>query len=345
MSEVVVQAGERRLATVESLRAVAAVAVMLGHAWGLAHHYGPDAYSSFGGRLLYGGGFGVFLFFALTGYLLYWPFARLAFAGGRRIPVGRYALNRAVRILPLYWASVAIVLIAFHGGGTAGEWLRFGLLGETLSRASIGTVNGILWSVVVEVHFYVLLPFLAVGVALVARGSKARAAAVLVALGAASLALWLWKVTPGGGDPVWRYNLPATFFYFVPGMLLALLRLHWADGAPGHSDLWLAGGALVTIVVLQDYDWAPAMVLATFLAVGASVLPLGDGLGQRALRWKPLALLGVASYSLYIWHLVVQEQLAGHMAVAWTVPVCLLVAALSYRLIEAPFLRLRRRWT
>jgi peptidoglycan/LPS O-acetylase OafA/YrhL len=239
---------------------------------------------------------------------------------------------------------VAVVLIAFAGGGSAGQWVRFLLLGETLSRSSIGTVNGILWSVVVEVHFYVLLPLLALGVAALAAGSKARAAGALGALGALSFAAWLWKVTPGGGDPLWRYNLPATFFYFLPGMLLALLRLHWRERAPGSSDGWFAAAAVLTLFVLQDYDWAPAIVVATFLAVGACVLPLRPGRALALLHWKPLALLGVASYSLYVWHMVVQERLTA-VAVGWTIPVCIAVAFVSYHLIEAPFLRLRRRWT
>src|SRR3982751_1085395 len=108
----VVQAGERRSAAVESLRAVAAVGVMVGHAWGLAHGYGPSSTDGVVGRVVYGGGFGVFFFFALTGYLMTWPFVRRAFGDGRRVDLRRYALNRVLRILPLYVVSVVVVLLA-----------------------------------------------------------------------------------------------------------------------------------------------------------------------------------------------------------------------------------------
>ena len=64
----------------------------------------------------------------------------------------------------------------------------------------------------------------------------------------------------------------------------------------------------------------------------------------RSLDWRPLALIGVASYSLYLWHLPIVEALAPH-ALALSVPVSLAVALLSYRLVETPFLRLRRRWS
>ena len=73
------QAGEIRLATVESLRAVAALSVLAAHSYASAHNYPDPNAASYPHRLVFGGVFGVFLFFALTGYLLFWPFARRAF--------------------------------------------------------------------------------------------------------------------------------------------------------------------------------------------------------------------------------------------------------------------------
>ena len=71
----------------------------------------------------------------------------------------------------------------------------------------------------------------------------------------------------------------------------------------------------------------------------------------RALRARPLAVLGVASYSLLLAHDPILKVLAATpWAPSWGglllvgLPLCLLVAAASYALVEAPFLRLRRRW-
>ena len=62
------QAGEQRVARVESLRALAALGVCAAHAWGLAHRYDPVAVTNdIWGRLMFGGGFGVFFFFELSG--------------------------------------------------------------------------------------------------------------------------------------------------------------------------------------------------------------------------------------------------------------------------------------
>jgi hypothetical protein len=94
------------------------------------------------------------------------------------------------------------------------------------------------------------------------------------------------------------------------------------------------------------------ILLVSVLIVGACVLPLRTGALVRMLEWRPLAVIGVASYSLYLWHDPVLKALArsswappgflGLLVVG--LPLCCLVALASYALIEAPFLQLRRRW-
>ncbi len=113
------QAGEERSARVESLRALAALAVVWGHvvAASLALNPALPSASDLGTveRIAYGGGYGVFFFFALTGYLLFWPFAKRYFGRGDSIDLRSYAVNRALRILPLYYAVVVV-------SGPRGRW-------------------------------------------------------------------------------------------------------------------------------------------------------------------------------------------------------------------------------
>lgn len=346
------QAGQQRSARIESLRAVAAIAVMLGHVHGLAHDYGPTTVDSYPDRVLTGGGFGVFLFFGLSGYLLFWPFAKRGLGGGARIDLRRYALNRALRILPLYFISIVVVLAI--EGASAKQWVLFLLWLENFDRSTVGQVNGVLWSVVVELHFYALLPLLALGIA---RGSLRRAGLVIGVLGAVSLGLWIANVLePQRADPLWRYNLPATFFFFTGGMLLTVLRLAWQERAPawaGRRDAWLLAAVAITALIFYEYDLVPLMVVVSFLAVGACVLPLRDGGLERVLDWRPLAAVGVVSYSLYVWHArliewsldadLLPKSTPGLLITA--VPLCIAFAFVSYRFFEAPFLRLRKRWS
>src|SRR5947209_15433579 len=101
----VIQAGEARSARIESLRALAALSVLLSHAFEYSYGLTPGVTHSVVHRAAIQAGFaGVELFFALSGYLLFWPFARSAFQTGERVDLARYARNRALRIFPLYYA-------------------------------------------------------------------------------------------------------------------------------------------------------------------------------------------------------------------------------------------------
>jgi peptidoglycan/LPS O-acetylase OafA/YrhL len=358
----ITQAGEVRSARVESLRAIAALGVLIGHLFLYAHVTAPIP-PGYGAQAALGGGFGVFLFFVLSGYLLFWPFAKQAFGGGTTVELRRYALNRVLRIVPLYAVSVVVVLAI--QGAPLSDWLLFLGFAENFLPATAGAnpYNGVLWSVVVEAQFYVVLPLLALGLGMVSGKRRWAAAAILIALAAASCLLRIEATTPVAGiehpHPTLEYSLPGTFVFFVPGMLLALLRLELEQrrtslrGVLARGDLWLVLAAGVWALQFARYDWFLLAAAASFLMVGAAVLPgikAGPLLG--ALEWRPLALIGVASYSLYIWHVPILAAITESIgpfggfpvALAVGLPLCLAAALLSYAAIERPFLRLRRRW-
>jgi acetyltransferase len=342
----VVQAGEVRSARIESLRAVAALSVLAGHVWLYSQGWSDASYPH---RLVEAGRYGVWLFFALSGYLLFWPFARSALGQGGPIDLRRYALNRVLRILPLYYVVVIVLLVVDQHGGSFGQWVRFGTLTESFFRSTVGTVDTPIWSLVVEAQFYLLLPLLAW---LLLRGGNARRAALgLGLLAGASLAVWFVKVhAPVNPDLRWRYSLAATFFNFTAGMFVALVRARMPR-MPGGSTAFILGGVGLWLVAASAIRWAePLCALGAALIVAALVLPVGSGTLVRALSLRPLAALGVASYSLYLWHVPVLHALHAHTG--WgTVPLlvggaatAVAVAAVSYVGIERPFLALRRRW-
>jgi peptidoglycan/LPS O-acetylase OafA/YrhL len=361
-AEVVEQAGELRSARIESLRAVAALGVYAGHVFGQANDYEPAR--TFADRVLLGGGFGVFLFFALSGYLLFWPFAKRDYLGGPSIDYGRYARNRALRILPLYFVVVVVLLIVAEGGGTLEQWLSWLTFSEnfTTDRTNLTDVNGLMWSVVIELHFYLVLPFLAIALARLSGRSLSRAAAILLALGAASFALryvTFYDEARRVEEPLLDYSLPSTFFFFVAGMLVVLLRIAWERRPPklirgplAWAETWMAASLVFWLLVFDDYAHGYLAAVASAFLVAACVLPLRGGPVMRLLEWKVLAFVGVISYSYYLWHLPILESIGeaswepdstvGLLAVS--LPICLAAAYLSYRFVESPFLRLRRRW-
>lgn len=354
------QAGELRSARVESLRAIAALMVFASHAFftARASTATPEAY---GERLFATGGLGVFLFFVLSGYLLYLPFARAQLDGGR-IDLRRYARNRFLRILPLYWAVVAILYLVAPAGAQPGDWWRFALLIQNYHPDTATLLDSPMWSLAVELQFYALLPLLAAGLALFAGRSLRRAVFAVSALGILSWGLRDLFVTGTTVAPlhplVGTASLPTLFYLFAAGMLLALARLRVErPDAPaprwlrGSSTAWLVGAALLYAGLAADpLRQEPWGAVAAFLAVGACVLPLRRGRVLAVLERRWLAAAGVASYSLYLWHVPLLDAIAGGEPMRFTLlaalatPVVLGVAFLSYRMIEAPFLRLRERW-
>ncbi|MCW2991018.1 MAG: acyltransferase 3 [Solirubrobacterales bacterium] len=362
--ERVSQAGEQRLARVESMRALAAVSVVIGHLWATAHGFDHPDYilGTLPRRMVFGLTYGVWVFFGLTGYLLFWPFVRRQFNSGGAIDLRRYAYNRALRILPLYYVAVVFLLLFQVPDPTRRMWWRHLLLLQNFWRDSIGDVDAPIWSVVVEVQFYALLPLLAWGIFKVAGRSRRHAFAVLAVLGIASMVarqvLALWADNPA--LELWRFELPTTFGFFAAGMSVALLRSAWEERRPAFLDgplgapwLWLAAAVPLWIVMCWRFSYENLSALGVFLIVGAMVLPLRPWSGLRVFDFKPLALLGVVSYSLYVWHAPIILALDGGRTInphgfpavlAVFLPLLVAVAAVSYLIIERPALKLRRRW-
>lgn len=356
-SPLVSQAGEPRSARVESLRAVAALGVVAGHV--VVPVLARPGEAGFAERVVFGGSFGVYLFFALSGYLLFLPFARHMLGAGERPDLRRYALNRALRILPLYYVALTVYLVIRSDGGTLKQWLVFASFGENFFERTILTLNPVLWSLVIELHFYLLLPLLAWLLAKLAAGSPGRLLAAIGALAAAGFALrWTTLYSDPSPDPILRYSVVSSFMFFAPGMAIAAMRVAWEDRRPrvmdgslGAPNLWLATAAGLWLGMALGANLGWLMAPVSFLIVGACVLPLRQGSwALRALEWRPLALVGVASYSIYIWHILILTEffrpagIIGLRALLPVIPTVIVVAALSYVLIERRFLRLRRGW-
>jgi peptidoglycan/LPS O-acetylase OafA/YrhL len=328
------------------------LAVLETHAWGWHNDYGPATLATNLGKILTAGDFGVNVFFTLTGFLLATPFLK-ALLGGHAISLGRYFRNRALRILPLYYVVLVVFLLA-GGGGTLAQWVTFGTFSENLFAWSFLTVDPPMWSLVLEVQFYVLLPIGAMLIGLAPRHRRALVVAVSIAL-LGALSAWLsWTPRFPSGTVPYARSLLVNFHFFAAGILLAVAGFQmdvrrWATRPWGSSDLWFVVAAGLFLVGALDPTLLPVTAIATGLTVGAAALPLRPGVVTRCLDWPKLGALGLASYSLYLWHYPIVKWLAGRIE---SFPVllvvsavsCCLIAVVSYRLIEAPFLRLRRRW-
>lgn len=367
------QAGEQRSVRVESLRAVAALSVLVGHVY--SQHLGfQNLFAPYSHTVGVGLGLSVSLFFVLSGYLLFLPWAR-QIRHGRRVDIRRYARNRALRILPLYYAVVVILFIVSPPAVDRGDWWRAAFFLVPYGHGMRAWLDDPMWSLAVEMQFYIVLPFLGWALVRLARGRLGVAAALLGVSVVVSFALRVVRVHHADHRASFiagQYSLSTLFFYFATGMLLALLTVAWSSGAPrwargrlGTPWAWVLAAVAGWLVVCGDYNGREWLLpIAGFLLVGACVLPLRASGAMRAFELRPLALLGVISYSVYLWQSpliyvtgrdtstllpdgTVRNLYPVHgfpSLLLVTVPLVLLVSAVSYNAIEKPFLRLRRRW-
>jgi peptidoglycan/LPS O-acetylase OafA/YrhL len=200
-------------------------------------------------------------FFALSGYLVYRPFAH------RQVEPVAYLIRRAARILPACVAATTLVGLLFPWSAAAG-----------LSRA--------LWSLVIELEFYLALPLLARLVA-----GREIVAIGLLAAASYGFALTVPELTVQTLVP---YS-PAFFWCFAAGMAVAILE----RDRPGWLQprfLLPFGGALALAAMEVGGDvWTdllPALATATLIA---------GLIGWRAAS-PQLTFAADVSYPFYLWH-------------------------------------------
>jgi peptidoglycan/LPS O-acetylase OafA/YrhL len=373
--------GNPRFPLIDSLRALAAISVLVYH----------TAYSSLAtfvawyrpvvGHL----DAGVPLFFAISGFLLYRPFAAARFTGRERPRTRDYLRRRVLRIVPAYW--LALTVLAIYPGlvGVFGDewWRYYGFL-------QIYDANTVLaglpqsWSLAVEMTFYLALPLYAIAIGWLCRGRSADTVlrmelGSLALLGLASLAWRTWRTHEGA--LVAQTTLPGLFDWFAPGMALAVLSVAMREGGRRWriADVvarrpwipWLIAAAAFALLAATvepvliggpgasgvDYLLTNVClaVVAIFVLIPAVVGAEGGGLVRRLLSLRSLAWLGVVSYGIFLWHHTPMSWLVDRGVLTWvpghgflvltalTFLFAVVAATLSYYLVERPILRFKDR--
>lgn len=351
----------------EGMRGFAALGVLITHVAFQTGATGVPVIGRVWGRF----DMAVALFFALSGFLLWRGHAAAARGLAPSPSLPRYFLNRAARILPAYWVVVVLVLLLLPeaGGGWRVWAANLGLVQVFVPLTLTGGLTQ-MWSLSVEVAFYLLLPFLALALYRL-RGDAARyRLPVIVAACVLSLA-WVY-VPVSTPDGIHSDNwLPGYLPWFGAGMVLAELAVGGGGAitriaarrmpmavlavvAFGLSATELAGPE--GLVRAQPWQYSVKIALGAVMAFALlAPLVLGSDRRHRILEHPVTLAIGRWSYGIFIWHLAVLSIIFpmfglmpfnGHfvfvlvLTVALTIP----VASASYALVEEPVRVAVKRW-
>lgn len=316
---------------------------------------------------------GVPIFFVTSGFLISASFER-------KPHLGSYVLARILRIYPALWVATALSVAAalfFMSDAsdaptraTSADVARWVAAQLTVAQfyapfsireaSGVGHPNGSLWTIPVELQFYIALPFLMVWLGRGAvRGSQAKRLVGLVVVAYAASAAYLLlreaiqKASPDFAILV-RVTLVPYLYMFLLGICFQSLRHRGARLLHGKALYWIVAYSVVAFVEQAGFGFAvgtntPELLSMTILAAAVvSAAYTRRTASARLLRGNDI------SYGLYVYHMIV-VNIAIALGASAQAPTGIAVfiaamalAVLSWLLVERPALRLKsrlRNWT
>jgi len=363
-----------RLGVLDGLRGIAIVLVVWFHIWQISWLPAPAPWLQF---IPETGFIGVHLFFFISGFVIAYPFVRARLEGKPLPTWGHFAYRRAIKIVPSYLLSIALMFVigyehAEQSGGVLRDVITHVLFIHNWFADTYGSINGVLWTLAVEVQFYLAFPLMCFAFLRWPYWSVAGLVTIAIVFrSAAAGSFYFLQLIE---------QLPAYLDFFAFGMLTAYLYVLLSNRslAPiaqyGATLAAVAGfAALVALMhslfsIRHEPDgfahWQ--VINRTWLALDSAVIGLGSLLGaplwKRILANPLLVFFSIVSYNWYIYHQVVARELWWHRLPPWigadphfdphwqfwysliAFPATILVAAIVTYAFERPLLRLEPAW-
>lgn len=369
----------------DGIRAIAVLMVFLYHSWGVIGtpkllFMGTDL--SF---LITWGHAGVNLFYILSGFLLFMPFAKRHYEEKEPPKLWSYFFKRALRILPLYYSYLIITILLTRTDliSTAGlktVVINFLFL-QNFFRDHM--INGVTWTLAIEVQFYLLLP-------IVARFFVGKKSLISFLLSILVVMLYrfavFYNMHPNTAAIDWEYyfnseyNLLGCFDNFAIGMLVANLymyaltknkmavvkiKLRSVKKIIWLTPFWFAfclytyyTWRFETNSLFSWYYFSFFFDVSTYIifAVLLVYVLFYQSKLNTLLRNFYLRIFGITAYSIYIWHLPMMSSFTGINFVSKTdgwekwlhfVVICIVIiipfSMCMYIFIEKYFMDISRR--
>jgi peptidoglycan/LPS O-acetylase OafA/YrhL len=295
---------------------------------------------------------GVDVFFILSGFLVGGLLVKEWQTRGA-INGKRFLIRRALKIWPLYYIYLMIMLVTGH---RTLHYLRGNLL--NIQNYTGGVPHT--WSLAVEEHAYLLLTLCLV----IASRRRVRMRTLFLVLAIISLGVVVLRIVIAtrGDDPDFYNKTHMRIEAILYGVMLAILFRYAPSTFERLQRLWwiwtgaLAAGLLYFRLDLQGAAFASlGLDVANFVGIALLMLLYRRGRTRtRSMLYRCVAFIGMYSYGIYLWHVsvIVPVLAVGPFLPSWLVPVwtsfappasAILAGILLSRLIEFPALRLRDR--
>jgi peptidoglycan/LPS O-acetylase OafA/YrhL len=331
--------GERRIAAIQGLRAVAVLLVVL-------YHAGAPGFS--------GGYVGVDVFFVISGFLITGLIVRELERTGSVDMLGFYA-RRIRRLAPaalfvfgVVAAAVAVRLSPWERWDIARAaiasilyfsnlwfaWLQTDYFADASANPFVHS-----WSLSVEEQFYLVWPWI-IAALFVRTGRRG----LIVGVVLAALCSFAASVYLTGANQAWAFfSMPTRIWEFALGAVVYLSGAKLRAPAAGTVGLGMIALAAIAFDQRTPFPGYAALLPAIGTALVLVSAQRGDsGLLARALGWRPASLVGDASYSWYLWHwpvLVLTDTAFAKQGLMLGIAAALaslVLALITLRLIENP---------
>jgi peptidoglycan/LPS O-acetylase OafA/YrhL len=383
------------LPELDGLRALAVLMVLTYHVWVLSYLDSNFHLIMLGQDLTFifaWGHPGVDLFFILSGFLLFLPFARAFHTKGKSPNLKGYFIKRLFRILPAYYLFLfASIFIIYPQQYLASQALpqiaanMFFMQTFMFSTPVYPAIIGVTWTLVIEMQFYFVLPIVAYFF-LGKRGYVSLPVVLAIVFIYRFVMLSYWNANPTSADFNYfyasEYNLLGVFDNFAIGMVLAnFYQSNLINGMTERGRKFIdACKKLIWVVPIlllfslsqyflwrfdshQEFAWyffsffLDITVYTCFAIVMVYVIYHQSRL-RNLLRLRYLGIIGVVSYSVYLVHLTVVNQLSGtilfsslhgwdryFLLMPMTLLISLAIAVVVYLLVEKPFIDKSHAWS
>lgn len=300
------------------------------------------------------GTIGVYIFFAISGFILSLPFARYWLEGGKSISLKSYFWRRVTRLEPPYiiWMTVFFIVLLIQGTYGFRELLaHYGasiFYVHNLSYGAYSLINPVAWSLEIEVQFYLLAPLLAFLFFSIQWKWLRR----VVLLGAIFLLIGLQHQL-GWYQSTAKLTLLCQLQHFLVGFFLTDLYLTETKTKARVSHWFFDGLAIVSLFVLAfswSEEWLKNLVFTTTLIL--LFLTAYHGKFSLKLLCHPwITAIGGMCYTIYLIHLPLVEgliRLTKHITFTnlfsinlllqflLMAPIILVFSILGYLLLEKP---------